>query len=106
MIDKADRLALMESPPFRRFLFDLMLTGGLFDASGNDARLMFQEGRRSLVLDVLRAMEDAQPVKSPTGIPIMTAIQTLREEAQSAPKEKLRGGRDGPYRDLNDGDGD
>jgi hypothetical protein len=108
MIDKADKMTLLETPAFRRFLFDLIQSSGIFEAStnGTDGRNLFAEGRRSLGLEVLRSMDEAQPVQSPTGIPILTLIQTLHEEAQSAPKEKPLARRNGPYTDLGDSDGD
>jgi hypothetical protein len=108
VIDKADKQTLLETPAFRRFLFDLIQTSGIFTAStnGTDGRHLYAEGRRSLGLEVLLSMDGAQPVQSPTGIPVLTLIQTLREEAQSAPKEKPLARRNGPYTDLGDGGDD
>lgn len=108
MIDKDDRLKLMDTPVFRRFLFSLIQSAGIFDATANssDGRNLYLEGRRSLGLDILRSMDEAQPVQSTSGIPILTLIQMLREEAQSASKEKPVGRRNGPYADLGDDDGD
>lgn len=105
MIDKADKLTLMERAAFRRFLFDLIQAGGLFTTTATEAdgRALYLEGRRSIVLDVLRDMDEAAPAQSSTGIPVLTLIQTLREEVQSAPStEKKLGRRSGPYSDLGD----
>jgi hypothetical protein len=108
LIDKPDKMTLMESAAFRRFLFDLIVRGGVFDASATagDGRGLYLEGRRSLALEVLRDMEEAAPAPSPSGLPIWASIQTLREEAQSPPTkaEKTVGGRNDHYRDLRDGD--
>ena len=104
MIDKADKQALLASPQFRRFLFALIRDGGvLATPAPADPKAMFLEGRRSLVLDVLNALEDGQSAKSPSGLPVLTLIQTLREEGQSAVKEKPIARRRDQYRDLDDG---
>jgi hypothetical protein len=105
VIDKADKQALMENPHFRRFLFALIQSTGVFDACAkiDDGTHLYREGRRSVTLDILRDMEDAQPIQSSSGIPVLTSIQTLREEAQSGVKETKRG-RSGTYRDLGDDD--
>lgn len=108
MIDKPDKMTLMENAAFRRFLFSLLVSGGVFESSATagDGRGLYLEGRRSLALEVLRDMEDAAPVPSPSGIPVWSAIQTLVEQAQSAPSkvEKPVGRRNDQYRDLSDGD--
>jgi hypothetical protein len=105
VIEKGDKLELMQNPAFRRFLFSLIQSTGVFDASAksDDGAHLYREGRRSVTLEILRDMEAAQPVQSPTGIPILTSIQTLREEAQSGGKE-IKRARSGTYRDLGDDD--
>lgn len=104
--EKADLADLIERPGFRRFLFRAIQTAGIFDATanGSDGRNLYLEGRRSLGLELLREVDAAQPVPSPSGIPILTLIQVLREEAQSTPQERPSGRRNGIYNDL-DGDG-
>lgn len=106
VIDKADKLTLLDIPAFKHFLLSLIQSAGIFDVSDreDDGRHLFREGRRSLGLEVLRMMDEAQPVPNPSGIPATTLIQTLMEFAQSAPKEKPVGRRDA-YADIGD-DGD
>ncbi|QNQ08320.1 Bbp19 family protein [Sphingomonas alpina] len=102
MTDPADKHILLESAAFRRFLFDLIQRAGLFDASASsaDGRTLYLEGRRSLVLEILRDLEEAQPDRSAFAIPVLTLIQTLREQVQSQPMEKRFGRRNSTYADL------
>ncbi|QNA85183.1 hypothetical protein G4G27_15140 [Sphingomonas sp. So64.6b] len=102
MIDLSDKLTLMENAAFRRFLFALIRTAGVFEtsATAGDGRALYLEGRRGLALEVLRELEEGQGKPSPSGIPVHTLIQTLREEVQSAPMEKKLGRRNDPYSDL------
>jgi hypothetical protein len=52
-------------------------------------------------LDILREVESAMPLQSPSGIPSLTVIQVLREEAQSpTPERTKRGRRSDPYTEL------
>jgi hypothetical protein len=106
--DKADLADLLERPGFRRFVFRVIQNAGIFSATanGSDQRTSFNDGRRSLGLDILREVDAAQPVPSPSGIPSLTLIQVLREEAQSPPPERTASGRRAdPYRDLSSDDG-
>ena len=91
MLEKADKLVLLESAPFRRFLVSLVQTAGVFDVTANvaDGRHLYLEGRRSLALEILRDFDDAQPVSLPAGIPAATLIQTLQELAHSSRKENV-----------------
>jgi hypothetical protein len=106
MIDRADKLTLLESAPFRRFLFAMIQAGGVFEttATSADGRGLFLEGRRSLALEMLRSMDEVQPLPSPSGIPAQTLIQTLREQVQSAHKETAIDRRHDAYAELRDGD--
>ncbi|MES2055213.1 MAG: hypothetical protein V4564_04665 [Pseudomonadota bacterium] len=102
MTDLTDKLSLLESAAFRRFLFDLIQRAGLFDASATagDGRTLYLEGRRSLVIEILRSFEEAQPERSISVIPVLTLIQTLREQVQLPPTEKRFGRRNSTYADL------
>jgi hypothetical protein len=98
--DKADLADLIERPGFRRFLFRVIQNAGIFESHGQRVRSahLFNDGRRSLGLDILREVDAAQPVPGPSGIPTLTLIQVLREEAQSQPPERTnRGRRSDPY---------
>ena len=105
MIDRADKLTLLESAAFRRFLFAMIQAGGVFEttASAADGRNLFLEGRRSLALEMLRSVDEVQPLPSPSGIPAQTLIQTLREQVQSAHKETAIDRRHDTYAELRDG---
>ena len=104
MIDRADKLTLLESAAFRRFLFAMIQAGGVFETTANaaDGRGLFLEGRRSLALEMLRSMDEVQPLPSASGIPAQTLIQTLREQVQSTHKETDIDRRDDPYAELRD----
>jgi hypothetical protein len=104
--DKADLADLIERPGFRRFLFRVIQNAGIFEstANGSEERTFYMNGRRSLGLDILREVDAAQPVPGPSGIPTLTMIQVLREEAQTPSPERTQRGKRDPYRDLNDGD--
>lgn len=106
LCDSDDMVKLMGLAEFRRFLFDAIQMAGIWEVTDHEAdgRHLFREGRRSLGLELLRKLDAAQPAPSPSGIPVLTAIQTLREAVQSTSKEKPVGRRDGPYADLRDGD--
>ena len=89
--DKVDRSHLMTLPAFRRFIgLHAIQMAGIFNATatGSDGRNLYLEGRRSLGLDMLRDLDAAQPVQSPSGIPVLTVMQLLREDAQSNPEGK------------------
>jgi hypothetical protein len=101
--DNADLTDLMARPGFRRFVFRVIQNAGIFSATanGSDQRTFYENGRRSLGLDILREVDAAQPVPGPSGIPTLTLIQVLREEAQSQPPERTnRGRRNDPYSDI------
>lgn len=91
MIEKTDKIVLLESAPFRRFLLSLLQRGGVFETAANmaDGRHLYLEGRRSLALEILRDFDSAQPVALPDGIPAATLIQTLHELAHSGRKETV-----------------
>jgi hypothetical protein len=105
--EKADFFDLMEKHPgFRRLMLRVIQMAGIFNATanGSDQRTFYENGRRSLGLEILRLLEAAQPVQGSSGNPTLTMIQLLREEAQSPPSERTASGRrPDPYRDLSDG---
>lgn len=95
--DETDMAELLELPAFRRFVFKSIQMAGILSAAttGADGRdLAFAEGRRSLGLDILRAVEAGQPAPLRHPLSIMTLIAALREEANPTSKpEKPRAGR-------------
>lgn len=95
MLEKTDKLILLESAPFRRFLLSLVQAAGVFDASATaaDGRHLYLAGRRALALEILRDLDEAQPVSLPAGIPAATLIQTLHELTHSTRKENALGRR-------------
>ncbi len=100
----ADRTVLMENAAFRRFLFDVVQRAGVFETIGNalDGRQLILEGRRSLALEMLRDLDQVQPIRSASGIPVLTLIQALHEEVQSTGKEKPDGATRGTYAEIED----
>jgi hypothetical protein len=105
--ERVELVELMKVPGFRNFLFRVIQKARIFDATANgtDQRHLIDEGRRLLGLEILREVEAAMPLQSPSGIPSLTVIQVLREEAQSPSKEKPSGRRADTYRDLDGTDG-
>ena len=89
-LEKTDAAALIRLPEFRRFLWRAIQLGRIFEAvtDGSEGRhLAYHEGRRNLVLELLALVEQGQPVSHPDGIPLLTAIQVLREEARQPTSE-------------------
>lgn len=102
--ETADLFDLIERPGFRRLMLRVIQMAGIFSATtnGSDSRHLYNEGRRSLGLEILRLLEAAQPAQGSSGNPTLTLIQLLREEAQSPPPERQKNGRrPDPYSDLN-----
>ena len=87
---RADMAWLMARPEFRRFLWRVIQTARIFEpvTDGSDTRHLYHEGRRDLGLELLAECEAGQPAQHPSGAPILTVIQVLREEAQQQPDEK------------------
>lgn len=90
---------LLQRAEFKRFLFSVIQMARIFQRTtdGSDERnLGFDEGRRSLGLEILEMVEMGQPVTHSEGIPALTVIQTFLEATQHQP-EKPSGGRNQRY---------
>lgn len=101
--ERVDFVHLMTITSFRNLMLRVIQMAGIFQATANgtDKRTSFDDGRRSLGLDILRLLEAAQPVQGSSGNPTLTLIQLLREEAQSPlPERTQRGRRSDPYSEL------
>jgi hypothetical protein len=99
----ADYRDLLERPQFQRFLLRVIQLAGIYEATanGSEERTFYTNGRRSLGLDILREVDAAQPLPSPTSIPTLTLIQVHREDAQSQTPERTKSGRrSDPYADI------
>lgn len=81
---KLDMEELLKLPPFMRFIFELIQRSGYLDATtdGSVERTFAMNGRRQLAREILDMVELGQPVAHPDKLPILTLMQTLREEAQ------------------------
>jgi hypothetical protein len=81
--EKADMAELLERASFRRFLFRVIQSAGIFTATtdGSKERDQFNLGRRNLGLEILDMAERGQPIPDvhPAG-PLLTIIQAFREE--------------------------
>ena len=89
--DKADAQFMLAHVETRRFLFRVIQLSGILSAATDgsiDRHLAYAEGRRNLGLDILAMVELGQPQSHPDGLPILSMIQILREEANSQPQEK------------------
>ena len=87
---KADLEFLTARPEFRRFLFRVIQSAGIFSSTtdGADGRNLEREGRRNLGLEILDWADAVQPVSGHEGIPVLTVIQAFREESQATTQEK------------------
>lgn len=96
--NKSDLHELLARPAFLRFLFRTIQLSGMFDPTtdGSEARFLERQGRRNLGLDILAMVEEGQPV-SHGQLPILTLIQTFREEANQPLQEKPNGRRADRY---------
>lgn len=105
MIDKNDKRTLLAVPAFRRFMLTVIEMSGVFEAAPDPERMAFREGRRSLALEILRDLDEAQAVPNLSGIPCQTSIQLLSEAVQSAASKEKPVGRSDTYSELgNEGD--
>jgi hypothetical protein len=85
---KEDMEWLIAQPQFRRFCWRVIQMAGIFSATnGSEQRNEVNLGRRQLGLEILAECEFGQPAQSSDGLPILTLIQVLREEAQQQPQE-------------------
>lgn len=95
-IQRADMQFLIQREEFRRFLFRVIQTAGIFNRTtdGSDGRnLAYDEGRRNLGLDILDMAESGQPIPDThPGGPLLTITQALIAESQTQP-EKPNGRR-------------
>jgi hypothetical protein len=89
---KLDLEHLLRQPEYLRFLFRVIQIARIFEpvTDGSDTRHLYHEGRRDLGLEILAMADAAQPVRHESGLPILTAIQVLREEAQKPGTEKAK----------------
>jgi hypothetical protein len=96
-----------QAPQFRRFVLRVIQMTGFFDTatdgSQHDAAIAL--ARRNLGLEILAMVESGQPAQHPDGIPVLTLIQLLREEANPPPQEKKRDRRNDQYDRNRDLDG-
>jgi len=81
---KLDMEELLKLAPFMRFIFELIQRSGYLDATtdGSVERILVSSGRRQLAREILDMVEIGQPAAHPGNMPILTLMQTLREEAQ------------------------
>jgi len=78
-------VTLLGEAAFKRFLFRVVIAADMLgSASGSEDRhLRHAEGRRSLGLDIFRWADDALSLNHPSGSPISTLAEVLRNEAQT-----------------------
>jgi hypothetical protein len=103
---KEDAEWLLQQPQFRRWLFPLIQSARILEpvTDGSDTRYLYHEGRRDLGLEVLATLEEAQPIQHASGLPILTVIQVLREEAQKPATEKRKRERADRFAEIADPD--
>ncbi len=99
--ERDDMAFLNSRPEFRRYQLRVIQLAGLFSRTtdGSVVRsLDYFEGRRSLGLDLLDMAERGQPIPEihPSGAPLLTIFQAIREETQQPATEKPNGRRK-PY---------
>jgi hypothetical protein len=112
--ENADMRHLVTQPQFSRFMWRVIQASGLFARVTDGSRerdLGVAEGARNLGLAILEMVELGQPATHPNGMPILTLLQALREEANPSPSERddEEGRNDQRYdrnAELDDGDED
>lgn len=99
-----DAVQLMRLPAFRRYLWTLIQSAGMFSATnGHQGRdLQFLEGRRSLGFEALQLAERSVPAQLRTAQSILTMTALLREAAQPQPDPKPKRQTNDRYSDDND----
>ena len=88
---KADIEFLARRPETKRLLLRVIQMAGIFarTTNGSDRRnLDFDEGRRSLGLDILEMFEAAAPQAPLPDIPASTLTQVLLEAARTSPEDQ------------------
>lgn len=104
--DREDMQFLNGRPEFRRFVLRVIQQAKIFASAtdgSKDRHLAFDEGRRSLGLDILAMAETGQPVTHAEGLPILTIMQVFREEADKPQEKKIAKPRS-RYDELNESD--
>jgi hypothetical protein len=88
--EKADLQFLIGHPEFARFLFRVIQTARIFETAtdGSHDEAVSALARRNLGLEILEMVEAGQLIPHPDGLPILTVMQALREEANPPPQEK------------------
>jgi hypothetical protein len=103
--NKSDLEHLLGQPQFQRFLLRAIQLTGFFETAtdGSHDGAVERLARRNLGLDILAMVETGQPAQHPDGIPVLTLLQILREEA-TQPLEKPNVRRNPSNRYESDGD--
>lgn len=107
--DREDMQLLVQRPEFIRFCWRVIQRAHIFHrtADGSGERNPLIEGRRDLGLEILAMVEAGQPVPHPEGLPILTILRALREEASSPqPGEKTHAKRYNRTAEIYDPDAD
>lgn len=86
--DKADLHELLKRPAFYRFLWRVIQAARIFDRTADGSQGDTSLGRRNLGLEILEMVEQGQPVQHQSGQPLLTLLQTIREEAIQQPGDK------------------
>jgi hypothetical protein len=104
--EREDLRFLVGLPQFQRFLWRAIQLARIFETAtdGSHDGAVAALARRNLGLDILTMVEAGQPVPHADGLPILTLIQTLREEAtQPLEKPNVRRTNDRYNSDGDDG---
>lgn len=73
-------LELMGSAAFRRFLYTIMRRSGIAAATyGTEVATSYQEGRRSLGIDILRMADESLSVRCDDGLPFGVMALAIAE---------------------------
>lgn len=92
--DRTDLQFLLQQQQFARFCWRVIQLARIFDraADGSHDEAVSGLARRNLGLEILEMVERGQPVSHENGQPILTLLQTLREEANQ-PQGETNGRR-------------
>jgi hypothetical protein len=94
--DRSDIQFLVQRGEFARFLFRVIQTARIFETAtdGSHDAAVAALARRNLGLEILEMVEAGQPVPHPGGLPILTTMQALREEANPPTQERPNARKD------------
>lgn len=84
-LEQVELQELMAQESFRKFVLWILVESGFFNSGDRtEERNQHFLGRRSLGLDLLSRIEEAQPIVGKQGLPIFSLLALLEDSANEA----------------------